>query len=199
MRTNRNCGPRPRQNGCGVMPMAASMPMNGCNPPLPMQAPAVGRVTNCPEVVQTVIEPTITCPADIYNHFTRVEHIVPVQRTTVHVHHNQHDFIVQEQVTVDNVTERHMGPTQTITNTVQGPSVDMGWVNNFNQTPMMPLQAAGMGPVVNNGVGFNGFNQFGAVGQQAPFVGQGVIPGQFGVPGVQQVPGLGLPGMSFIR
>jgi len=211
-RSSRACGQRPRpvpmgngcglpvNNGCGMpMAMAAPMPMNGCNPALPVQqAPAVGRVTNCPEVVQTVIEPAVVCPPDIYNHFMRTEHIVPVQRTTVHVHHNQHDFIVQEQITVDNVTERHMGPTQTITNTVQGPSVDMGWVNNFNQTPLTPLQAANLGPVVNNNVGFGGFNgvnQFG-VGQQVPFVGNsvGVVPGQLGVPGV--IPGL--PG-GFVR
>ena len=185
-RSNRACGlrpcPVPTNNGCGV-PMAAPMLMNGCNQPLPAQTPAVGRVTNCPEVVQTVIEPTITCPADIYNHFSRIEHIVPVQRTTVHVHHNQHDFIVQEQITVDNVTGRHMGPTQTITNTVQGPNVDMGWVNSFNQTPITPLQAqaANMGPVANNSVGFNQF----AI-NQAPIVGNGNGLGsnQFGNSGI---------------
>ena len=193
-RMNRVCGcgsrphPVPMNNGCGI-PMPLPMSMNGCNPPV--HAPAIGRVTNCPEVVQTVIEPTITCPTDIYNHFTRVEHIVPVQRTTMHMHHNQHDFIIQEQTTIDNVTERHMGPTQMITNTVQGPNVDMGWVNSYNQTPMTPLQAAGMGPVVNN----VGFNQF-ALNNQAPFVGNGIdlIPNQFGNSGI--IPGLtGIPGI----
>ena len=182
-RANRACGPMPRPvptNGCG-MPVPP-MPMNGCNPMPLQQQMAPGRVVNCGETVQTVIEPTVTCAPTVYNHFNRVEHIVPVQKTDIHVFHNQHDTIIQEQHIIDNVTERHMGPTQTFSSTVQGPSVDMGWVNSYNQTPLTPLQAANMSPVVNNNLGFN---QLG-INQQVPLVNNnfGMLPnGGFGLPG----------------
>lgn len=173
---------------CGVPPINNNLAgLNGCNQPItPMTAPIVpGRIVNCDEVVQTVIEPTVTCPPTVFNHFKRVEHIVPVQKTDIHVFHNQHDYIIQEEHLIDNVVERHMGTTQTVTNVVQGPNVDLGWINTpagANRPPINPNSVPWQPTIAGNQLSNpNALTQIGQAQMMtgSPLMNQGLLPGAF--------------------
>ena len=104
-----NCGgpQQPVQPLNNVQGQSAYIPVPVCGGnevqqvviPLPMS----GQTFNCPVEVERIVEPAINCAPNVYNHFRRVEHVVPIIQTNVHNWHTQHDFVGAEQVFVQNV------------------------------------------------------------------------------------------------
>ncbi|HAX71944.1 MAG TPA: hypothetical protein DCY20_00315 [Firmicutes bacterium] len=148
--------------------------------------PSAGKYESCCQVVEQPI-----CFTNQFEHFHKIEHVVPVQIKNVHNHINQHDYVVKPQQSAESLGyEQYLSTPQQVAAQAQQLNQTVAMTQNQlgqSQMPMMQQgQVMGQMPMMQQGqvMGQMPMMQQGQMMGQMPMMQQGQMMGQ--MPMMQQ-------------